>query len=126
MAIFSEYQELATTVETFENQKYTIRDAYRTISNLQFDQDSCEVKKYIKARLQNPEKTDIHEIMDPSRKDITPAAYSLPQNAQPTTASVEISLSMLNNILAKDRNFSPENVHKYIVLSVHYNSAIGP
>ena len=44
MPIFSEYQELATTVESFENPKYIIRDAYQKISNLQFDRDYCRQK----------------------------------------------------------------------------------
>ena len=51
-------------------------------------------KSISKHALKILKKTDIHEIMDPSREDITPAAYSLSQNAQPTTASVEISLSI--------------------------------
>jgi len=67
------------------------------------------VKKYIKARLDNPEKTDIKEIIDPSRQQIPPSAYSLLQKSQPTdtTASVERSFSKLIKIIAKDR-ISPQ------------------
>ena len=38
----------------------------------------------------------------------------------PTSCSVENRFSMLNKLLQSDRNFLPENVHKY--LGLHYNS----
>jgi len=53
MTIFSEYQELAKWVEKFENPSYNLIDAYNIISNLTFDKDSCDVKSYIKARLES-------------------------------------------------------------------------
>ena len=43
----------------------------------------------------------------------------VPLWCQPTTASVERSFSMLNKLLAKDRNFLPQNVKHY--MCVHYN-----
>jgi len=55
------------------------------------------------------------------RQDISHAVYSLLQNAQPTTASVERSFSMLNKLLAKDRNFKAENVQYCMIL--HFNSS---
>ena len=53
------------------------------------------------------------------RRDIEPVLYAKLQKCQPTSASVERSFSMLNKLLAKDRNFLNENVSKYLVL--HYN-----
>ena len=54
-----------------------------------------------------------------NRQEIAPAVYGLLQECQPTSASVERSFSMLNKLVAKDRNFLSENVKHYIC--VHYN-----
>ena len=47
----------------------------------------------------------ISNILNIKRADISSAVYSLHQNSQPTTASLERSFSMLQNLLAKDINF---------------------
>jgi len=64
---------------------------------------------------------DISKIINMERQDISPAVYSLLQNSQPTTASVERSFSMLKKLLAKDRNFKAKNVLYYMIL--HFNSS---
>ena len=43
----------------------------------------------------------------------------VPLWSQSTTASVERSFSVLNKLLAKDKNFLPQNVKHY--MCVHYN-----
>jgi len=45
----------------------------------------------------------------------------MPDKAQPTTASVERSFSVLKKLLAKDRNFEAENVQHHMIL--HFNSS---
>ena len=47
---------------------------------------------------------DISEIINMERQDISPVVYHMLQNSQPTS-SVEESFSMLEKLLAKDRNF---------------------
>jgi len=56
-----------------------------------------------------------------TRQDISPAVYSLLQKSQPMTASAERSFSMPKTLLAKDRNFRPENVQHYMIS--HFNSS---
>ena len=51
------------------------------------------------------------------RQDISPAAYHMLQNSQPTSAFVERSFSMLKKLLAKDKNFKVENVRHYMILN---------
>ena len=58
------------------------------ISNLQFDEDPCEIKKYIKARLENPEKIDTKQICELSRQDFTITTYASLHESQPAIASV--------------------------------------
>jgi len=84
---------------------------------LDFREDTCNINRYIK-RMQN---NDISKMINMERQDISPAVYSLLQNSQPTTASVQRSFSMLKKLLAKDRHFKAENVHHYMIL--HFNSS---
>ena len=64
--------------------------------------------------------SDISEIINMERQDISPAVYHMLQNSQPTSASVERTFSMLKKLLAKDRNFKVENVRHYVIL--HFNT----
>ena len=54
-----------------------------------------------------------------SRQEVAPAVYGLRQRCQPPKAAVERSFSMLNKLLATDRNFLPKNVKHN--MCVHYN-----
>ena len=65
---------------------------------------------------------DISEIINMERQDISPAVYHMLQNSQLTSASIERSFSMLNKLLAKNRNFKVENVRHYMIL--HFNASI--
>ena len=116
MKIKTECQSLASLVLRMEDSKYTIRAAHSDLSALSLGDDSCDIAAYIKKRL---EKNGLTDIMAMNRPEISPTVYGLLQDCQPTTASVERSFSMLNKLLAKDRNFLPENVQHYIC--VHYN-----
>lgn len=64
---------------------------------------------------------EIIDIMSENGSNIAPSLYGLLQSCQPTTASVERSFSMLKKLLAKDRHFQPQNIHKYFKL--YYNKA---
>ena len=55
------------------------------------------------------------------RQDISPAVYHMLQNSQLTSSSVERRLSMLKELLAKDRIFKIENVRHYMIL--HFNAS---
>ena len=54
-----------------------------------------------------------------SRQEVAPAVYGLRQRCQPTKAAPERTFSMLNKLLAKDKNFLPKNVKHN--MCVHYN-----
>ena len=74
-----------------ESAKYTIKEAVQAIQELDFGEDPCNINQYIKKKVQN---IDISEIINMKRQDILPAVYHMLQNSQPTSASVERSLSM--------------------------------
>ena len=57
---------------------------------------------------------DLETIINGTNLTIDPTSYALLQKAQPTSAAVERSFSMLNNLLRKDRNFDVKDVKKYI------------
>ena len=54
-----------------------------------------------------------------SRQEVAPAIYGLRHRCQPTKTAAERSISMLNKLLAKDRNFLPKNVKRN--MCVHHN-----
>ena len=64
---------------------------------------------------------DISETINMERQDILPVVYHILENFEPKSASVERSFSMLKNLLAKDRNFTVENVRHYMIL--HFNAS---
>ena len=68
---------------------------------MHFDDDSCAIKDDIKKRLSN---SDL-ETINCAYLTIYPSSYALLQKAQPTSAAVERSFSMLSKLLRKDRNF---------------------
>ena len=74
-----------------ESATYTIKEAVQAIQELDFGEDTCNINQYIKKRMQT---TDISEIINMERKDISPAVYHILQNSQATSASVEKSFSM--------------------------------
>ena len=47
-----------------------------------------------------------------SRQEVAPAVYCLLLRCEPTAAAVERSFSMLNKLLARDKNFLPKNVKR--------------
>ena len=69
---------------------------------MQFDDDLSAIKDYIKKRLSN---SDLETIINCINLTIDPTSYAPLLKAQPTTAAVERSLSMLRKLLRKDRNF---------------------
>ena len=83
---------------------------------MQFDDDPCAMKNYIKKRLSN---SDLETIINCTNLTIDPTSNALLQKAQPTSAAVERSFSMLSQLLRKDRNFDSKNVKKYMIL--YYN-----
>ena len=60
----------------------------QAIQELDLGEDTCNINQYIDKRMQN---NDISEIRNMERLDISPAAYYMLQNSQPTSASVERS-----------------------------------
>ena len=83
------------------------------MKNMQFDNDPCAIKNYIKKRLSN---SDLETIINCTNLAIDLTIYALLQKAQPISAAVERSFSMLGELLRKDRNFDVKNVKKYMIL----------
>ena len=109
---------LVKLIEKMESGKYTIKEAMQAIQELDFGEDTCYINQYNRKRIQN---NDISEIRTMERQDISPAVYHMPQNSQPTSASVERSFSMLKKSLAKNRNFEVKNVRHCMIL--HFNAS---
>ena len=103
----NQYRTLAANVEFLEGSVYTITEAYGLLKNMQFDDDPCAIKNYIKKRLSN---SDLETTINCTNLTIDPTSYALLQKAQPTSAAVERSFSMLSKLLRKDRNFDVKNV----------------
>ena len=114
LKVKDQYECLVKLTEKMESAKYTIKEA---VQELDFGEDTCNINQYIKNRMQN---NDISEIINMERQDILPAVYYMLQNFQPTSASVERSLSMLKKLLAEDRNFKVENVRHYMISPDNY------
>ena len=61
------------------------------------------------------------KIINMERQDPSPVVYHMLQNSQPTSDSVERSFSVLEKLLAKDRNLKVENVRHY--MNLHFNAS---
>ena len=83
---------------------------------MQFDDDPCAIKNYIKKRLSN---SDLETIINCTNLTIDSTSYTLLQKAQPISVAVESSFSMLSKLLRKDRNFDVKNAKKDMML--YYN-----
>ncbi len=112
----NQYRTLAANVEFLEGSACMITEAYGLLKNMQFDDDLCLIKNFIKKQLSN---SDLETIINCTNLTIDPTSYALMQKAQPTSAAVERSFSMLSKLLRKDRNFDVKNVKKYMML--YYN-----
>ena len=112
----NQYRNLAANVEFLEGSACTITKAYGLLKNMQFDDDPCAIKNYIKKRLSN---SDLETIINCTNLTFDPTSYALLQKAQPTSAAVERLFSMLSKLLRKDKNFDVKNVKKYMML--YYN-----
>ena len=63
--------------------------------------------------------SDLETIINCIYPGVAPTTYALLQKAQPFSATVERSYSMLSKLLKKERTFDIRNVKKYIML--YYN-----
>ena len=91
----NQYRTLAANGEFLKRSACTITEAYGLLKNMQFDDDPCAIKNYIKKRLSN---SDLETIINGTNLTIDPTSYALLQKAQPTSAAVERSFSMLSKL----------------------------
>ena len=91
LKIKDRHECLVKLIGKVESAKYTITEAMQAIQELNFGEDTCNINQYIKKRMQN---SDISEVINMERQDISPAVYHMLQNSLPTFASVERSFSM--------------------------------
>lgn len=113
------YMNLVVILDQFENSAYDIESAFTIVSNISFPADPVGLKQYLKTRLEANEISNINEF---SNQKISPSIYCALRRCPPSSISVERSFSMLNKLLAKDRNFLAENVIKYMFF--YYNSKV--
>ena len=113
---FSNYREIAVLIKEINNSSNTIVAAVEAIQNLCFNDDPCQIKRYIQKRLAAG--SDILKIVDGSAAKLpehSPAEVALLKGAQPTSASMKRS-SILKNLLSPGRNFDKNNVYSYLVM----------
>ena len=119
MVIKPDYQSLVEVLERCEGMEYTIAKASQDLQALSFSEDMASVKTYLEKRLQK--NSGLQEIVGLTRKDVVTSLYVRLQQCTATSVSVERSFSILKKLLAKDRNFSDDNVEKYLIKL--YNSS---
>ena len=110
--IVSNYSCLIENVDLMEKSSLGLQQAHKIVTDLQFENDPCQIGNYITKRMQE---NGINEIINMSNDEISPEMYSRLMKCQATSCSVERSFSILNKILAKDRNFKPSNLQFYVV-----------
>ena len=74
----NQYRTLAANVEFLEGSACTITKAYGLLKNMQFDDDPCAIKNYIKKRLSN---SDLQTIINCTNLTIDPTSYALLQKS---------------------------------------------
>ena len=70
----NQYRTVAANVEFLEGSACTMTEAYGLLKNMQFDDDPCAIKNYIKKRLSN---SDLETIINCTNLRIDPTSYSL-------------------------------------------------
>ena len=116
--IHASYDQLIKIVTRMESSTATIREAHQQLRDLQFGADRANIRPYLEKRLRS---NDLTAICEMTREEISPALYCMLQAAQPSTAEVERSFSLLNKILVDDRNFLPSSVKHY--MCVYFNTS---
>ena len=81
----NQYWTLSVNVEFLEGSACTQTETYGLLKNMQFDDDPCAIKNYIKKRLSN---SDLETIINCINLTID-LSYALLQKAQPFSAAVE-------------------------------------
>ena len=114
LAIRRDYTDLVRLLEKCESSSYTIAAAHCDLQQLMLGSDSCKIRLYLDKRLSN--NPSLLDIMSLKRDDISPTLYGCLQQCQPTSVCVERSFSILKKMLAKDRNFKPENIESYCMM----------
>ena len=82
----NQYRTLAANVEFLERSARMITEAYGPLKNMQFNDDPCAIRNYIRKRLSN---SDLETFINCTKLTIDPTSYALFQKAQPTSAAIE-------------------------------------
>ena len=115
--IYNNYLDIAILIKGITNFPNTIVDAAEAIHNFRFGDDPCQIKNDIQRRLVSG--SDFLKIAAGNGADLpchSPAEVVLLQRAQPTSAFVERSFSLLKKPLCPGRNFDKKNVYSYLVM----------
>ena len=80
---------------------------------LQFDNGPCHIRDHLNRRLAD---SDLEKIVNFFCPTISPATEELLLKAQPPSAAVERSFSILKKVLRSDRPFEAINVKKCLML----------
>lgn len=112
MTVIDNYAFVMKLVEKTLNSHYTILDAHNDLNNLKLENDPVNLQHYILKRFM---KNSINTIINNTNNDLSPRAKNLLKKIPSTSVAVERSFSMLGKLLAKDRNFTSDNVKNYMI-----------
>lgn len=114
LTVRRDYASLVQVLQKCEATSYSIIAANQDLKDLSFGEDPCNVRQYLDGRIKS--NTSFVDIIQLRRTDISPTLYGYLQQCQATSVCVERSFSILKKLLAKDRNFSSDNVEKYLMM----------
>ena len=113
------YASLLPLLKKMEAKNYSIFKAYSDLRALNVKDDKCCIGEYINRRLIA---NDAVDIINCSKDGISPDLFAKLQGCPPTSCAVERSFSLLKKLLAKDRNFLPENLSKYFTFMFNHST----
>ncbi len=108
--IYNNYSNLCEVIKHGLDITLTVSKAKDLYECLNFYNDLFKTKDYIETRLQNNDLLNLWKENENQRNSNKNDLYNCPA----TTIMVERSFSMLNKVLAHDRNFKAENIVKYL------------
>ena len=112
------YSNIVKITEEETGTQLTIDKAKTLLSTSKLREEECNISKYIEKRVTE---NKITKIFNQSDESINPAVYAKLLRCQATSVSVERLFSILNKLLAKDRNFKPENINDYLICKYNAN-----
>jgi hypothetical protein len=110
--ISNNYNDLSNIIELACMESYKIKNVEKTLSEIDFKNDTYNIKEYLMKRIND---NDIMLIINGKTK-YSPYYHSKILECPATTIIIERSFSMLQKVFTKDRHFNYKNLKKYMIV----------